>query len=314
MSEFIRLLYLVSLAWTGFAMDDGETTGPPKNTLRTEAVRRGDLAVTVQATGTVEPQEVADVGPKVAGQITRFGADPRDPKKSIDYGTLVEEGTILAQIDPTIYKLKVEQAQAQVEKCQAALELAEIHLRQAENAWKRAEKPSANKAMPREEVDDLHSRYDAVKSEVAVAKADVRLARATLKEAQVKLDYTTIRSPITGVIIDRRVNVGQYVAPTANAPGLFLIAKGQALQVWASVKEADISCIHAGQAVRFSVDAYPKEVFAGKVAQVRLNATVTQNVVTYTVVVETDNSAGKLLPYQTAHLEFGVGTRKPSVP
>src|SRR5262249_12654673 len=135
-------------------------------------------------------------------------------------------------------------------------------------------------------------------------------SEAMLREAQVNLGYTQIRSPVDGVIVDRRVNVGQTVVAGLNAPSLFLIAKDLTkLQVWASVNEADIGNIHAGQSVRFTVDAYPKETFVGQVAQIRLNASMTQNVVTYTVVISTDNSQGKLLPYMTANLQFEVDRR-----
>src|SRR5262249_42173603 len=119
-----------------------------------------------------------------------------------------------------------------------------------------------------------------------------------------------IKSPVDGVIVDRRVNVGQTVVSSLNAPSLFLIAKDlRRMQVWASVNEADIGQIQKGQQVRFTVDAYPNEVFKGEVAQVRLNASMTQNVVTYTVVVNTDNTSGKLLPYLTANLQFIVSEK-----
>ncbi|MCY2967765.1 MAG: efflux RND transporter periplasmic adaptor subunit, partial [Planctomycetota bacterium] len=117
-------------------------------------------------------------------------------------------------------------------------------------------------------------------------------------------------SPVNGVIIDRRVNVGQTVVASLNAPSLFLIAKDlKRLQVWASVNEADIGQIHLGQSVKFTVDAQAGEVFRGVVAQIRLNATMTQNVVTYTVVVSTENPDGKLLPYLTANLQFERATQ-----
>jgi HlyD family secretion protein len=133
--------------------------------------------------------------------------------------------------------------------------------------------------------------------------------QANLRRAQTNLGYCTIKSPVDGIIIDRRVNVGQTVVSSLNTPSLFLIAKDlKRMQVWASVNEADIGQIHSGQSVRFTVDAYPNQPFEGVVApdQPRLNASMNQNVVTYTVVVNTDNSNGKLLPYLTADLQFEV--------
>ena len=121
------------------------------------------------------------------------------------------------------------------------------------------------------------------------------------------LDYCTIRSPVKGTVIDRRVNVGQTVVSQMSTSSMFLIAKDlRRLQIWASVNEADVGQIHVGQQVDFTVDAFSGEKFRGVVSQVRLNATMTQNVVTYTVVVNTDNSNGKLLPYLTTNLKFEV--------
>jgi HlyD family secretion protein len=125
------------------------------------------------------------------------------------------------------------------------------------------------------------------------------------------LDYCTIKSPVKGVIIDRRVNIGQTVVASLNAPSLFLLAKDlKRMQVWIAVNEADIGNIKPGQSVTFTVDAYPGQIFQGEVGKVRLNATMTQNVVTYTVEVITDNSSGKLLPYLTANAKFILGERK----
>ena len=132
-----------------------------------------------------------------------------------------------------------------------------------------------------------------------------------MQRAQQNLSYCTITSPVKGVIIDRRVNIGQTVVSSLNAPSLFLIAKDlNRLQVWVSVNEADIGRIKPGQPVTFTVDAHPGDVFPGEVGKIRLNATMTQNVVTYTVEVDTDNSGGKLFPYLTANVTFIVSERK----
>src|SRR5260370_10812459 len=136
-------------------------------------------------------------------------------------------------------------------------------------------------------------------------------AAANLREAEVNLGYTKIVSPVEGVIIDRRVNVGQTVVASLNAPSLFLIAKDlRRIQIWVSVNEADIGNITVGQRATFKVDAHPKETFSGSVMQIRLNATMTQNVVTYTVIVDTDNSNLKLLPYMTANVDFEIAHKK----
>jgi HlyD family secretion protein len=142
---------------------------------------------------------------------------------------------------------------------------------------------------------------------VKAAEAAVEVAQALLNTAKINLDYCTIKSPVKGVIVDRRVNIGQTVVSSLSAPSLFLLAKDlRRIQVWASVNEADIGHLKTGQHVTFSVDAFPGTKFEGKILQIRLNATMNQNVITYTVVVETDNSDGKLLPYMTANLDFEI--------
>jgi HlyD family secretion protein len=142
---------------------------------------------------------------------------------------------------------------------------------------------------------------------VAAGKAMVRQNKASVKTARINLGYCTIKSPVRGTIIDRRVNIGQTVVASLNAPSLFLIAKDLTkMQVWASVNEADIGRIRLDIPVRFTVDAHEGQMFFGTVTQIRMNAQMTQNVVTYTVVVTTDNSDGKLLPYLTGNVQFEV--------
>jgi HlyD family secretion protein len=284
---------------------------------RTAPVTRGDLVATVRAAGTLEPQEVVDVGPQVAGAIQRLGPDPRaatDPRyrdKPIDYGSPVEEGTLLAQIDDRAYLAQVEQARAACTRAEAELAIAKVKLELAESELQRARELAKNKAAPSSEFDVAKANCKAAQAGVIAAEATLVQNQAALKLADLNLSYTRIQSPVKGVIIARRVNVGQTVMANLHAPSLFLIAKDlKKLQVWASVNEADIGSVHAGQPARFTVDAYPDDVFRGKVEQVRLNAAMSQNVVTYTVVVEAENPAGKLLPYLTANVQFEVERRK----
>ena len=289
---------------------------------RTVPVKRGDLVATIGATGTVEPEEVVDVGAQVAGRIVTFGKD--ESGKQVDYGSRVEEGTILAQIDDSLYAADVAQTKAQLEQAKASVVRAEADLvqmqaklTQAERDLNRAKKLGPGDALSQADYDAAISAYEVAKANVAVGKAAivqannaVSQAKATLKRAQLNLDYCTIKSPVRGVIIDRRVNIGQTVVASLNAPSLFLIAKDlKRMQVWIAVNEADIGNITAGQQVTFTVDAFPGQVFRGEVGKVRLNASMTQNVVTYTIEVITDNSDGKLLPYLTANAKFIVSNR-----
>ena len=183
-------------------------------------------------------------------------------------------------------------------QAQAKLELAEA-------AWKRAQTTQEKAAISEPDIVTARSNYKVAKASVTAAEAAHAQKKAVLKEAQLKLSYTTIKSPVVGVIIDRRVNVGQMTSVGPNAPSLFLIAKDlRRIQVWASVNEADVGRIHVGMPVSFTVATYPGKTFRGKVTQIRLNATMTQNVVTYTVVIGTDNADGRLLPYLTAQVQF----------
>jgi HlyD family secretion protein len=284
---------------------------------RTAQVTRGDLRLTISATGTVEPEEVIDVGAQVAGRILSFGRDVNG--KTVDYGSVVDEGTILARIDDSIYSADEASAEAQVQSAKAGIQRAEADLnqmkaklQQAERDWRRAQKIGPSEALAQASYDAYQSNYETAKANVAVGEAAILEARATLAQNQAVLErakrnlsYCTIKSPVKGVIIDRRVNIGQTVVASLNAPSLFLLAKDLTrMQVWVAVNEADIGKIHPGQPVIFTVDAFPGETFRGTVGKVRLNAAMTQNVVTYTVEIITDNTNGRLLPYLTANVQF----------
>jgi HlyD family secretion protein len=284
---------------------------------RTVEVARGDLLVAISATGTLQPEEVVDVGAQVAGQIVSFGKDAKG--KTVDYGSMVEAGMVLAQIDDSLYSAESSQAQAQVQSGKASVQRSESDLEQlkakfnqAERDWARAQKLGPSEALAQSTYDAYKSAFETAKANVAVgdaailqAKASVAQADAVLRRAQRNLGYCTIKSPVKGVIIDRRVNIGQTVVASLNAPSLFLIAKDLTrMQVWVAVNEADIGKIRPGQVVTFTVDAFPGESFRGEVGKVRLNASMTQNVVTYTVEIITDNASGRLLPYLTANVRF----------
>jgi HlyD family secretion protein len=289
---------------------------------RTAPVKRGDLLVSISATGTVEPEEVIDVGAQIAGQILSFGKDASG--KTVDYGSMVDAGTVLAKIDDSLYAAEAAQAEAQVLAGRASVQRAEADLnqlraklQQAERDWQRARKLGPSEALAEASFDAYKSAYDTAVANVAVGQAAILQAQAgqaqseaVLRRARRNLGYCTITSPVKGVIIDRRVNIGQTVVASLNAPSLFLIAKDlRRMQVWVAVNEADIGKIRPGQPVTFTVDAFPGETFRGEVGKVRLNASMTQNVVTYTVEVVTDNASGRLLPYLTANVQFELDRR-----
>jgi HlyD family secretion protein len=332
---------------------------------KAEPVTRGDLLASIAATGTVEPEDVIDVGAQVVGQIKEFGTDPKTGKP-IDYSSQVEEGGVLAHIDDVLYRAKAAQSKAQLESAKAQLasskaqlesakakldsakantKLAAASLDQAKardyqtaRDWERAKRLGPSGAIAALDYDTAKMSYETNRSAIAVseaslaqakaneadaaaavgtataavgnAQANVGVAQASLDQDQINLNYCTIRSPVKGMIIDRRVTIGQTVQSSFNTPSLFLLAKDLGrVKVWASVNEADMGQIHTGQTVRFTVDAHPNEEFEGTVGIIRLNATNTNNVITYTVEVVADNKSGKLLPYMTANLHFEVARR-----
>jgi HlyD family secretion protein len=243
----------------------------------------------------------------------------------VDYGSKVAKGTVLARIDPSLYTAEEANVQAQVQAAQAGLQRAQADLaqykaklNQTQRDWQRAQKIGPSEALAQVSYDAYRSAYETAKANLAVGQAAIEQARAGLAQSQAllsrakrNLDYCTIVSPVDGVIIDRRVNIGQTVVASLNAPSLFLIAKDLTrMQVWVAVNEADIGRIHPGQPVTFTVDAFPGQTFHGTVGKVRLNAAMTQNVVTYTVEIKTDNRDGRLLPYLTANVQFELQNDK----
>ncbi len=269
----------------------------------TAAVKRGDVAATIGATGTIEPLEVVDVGTQVAGRISAFGTD--EEGKRVDYGSVVEEGALLAKIDESVYAADLSVAKARELSAAASLEQMNAKLDQAVAEWKRAQELFAGKLISQVDYDTDKANYEVAKANVSVAQSGIAQTRADLDKAQRNLDFCTINSPVSGVIIDRRVNIGQTVVASLNAPSLFLIARDLTqMQIWAAVNEADVGRIKPGTAVKFTVDAFPGREFRGAVGKVRLNATMTQNVVLYTVEINVDNPDKLLLPYLTASVHF----------
>jgi HlyD family secretion protein len=292
----------------------------PKRILSTADLKRGDIIATISSTGTIEPVEVVDVGAQVAGLIRSFGQDKKG--NVIDYGSIVEKGTILAKIDESVYAADLALAKAQLEKDKAGelsaaanLEQMKARLTEVEANWKRAQTLVRSELLTLTEYDSSKANYEIAKANVSAgeaglvqARASIVQARAMLNKAQRNLDFCTIKSPVKGVIIDRRVNIGQTVVASFNAPSLFLIAKDLTkMQIWVAVNEADVGRIVPGSPATFTCDAFPGKEFNGIVGKVRLNATMTQNVVMYTVEVNTENPQNILLPYLTANVRFVLG-------
>ncbi|HEY8749567.1 MAG TPA: efflux RND transporter periplasmic adaptor subunit [Tepidisphaeraceae bacterium] len=318
MKALLLVLSVLALAAAGGGWY-WQHSSKPNITFRTTEVKRGELLATISATGTIEPMDVIDVGAQVAGRIVEFGKDKDG--KDVDYGSNVTKGMRLAHIDDLIPKSDLLNAKAQLSQAEATLQHSNADLErlkalsaQADAEWKRVQKFPHSEALAQNDYDTFEANQATAKANLAVgdaailqAMAGVEQANAQIPRAKANYDYCEISSPVNGVIIDRRVNIGQTVVSGLSAPSLFLIAENlKQMQLWVAVNEADVGSIHPGQNVTFTVDAFAGETFKGTVNKVRLNATMTQNVVTYTVEVNTDNKDLKLMPYLTANVQFEV--------
>jgi len=292
---------------------------PDSSVYRTAQVRKADVVSSISATGTIVPEDVVDIGAQVNGLIASFG-NGKDGKP-VDYRSEVDAGMVLAKIDDALYKADVStaeaqlaQAKAQVLVAQANLAQSKARLDQAERDWARAQKLGQSRAISAADFDASKSAYEQgtanislSEASIAQANASVAIAEASLMRAKRNLAYCTIASPVSGVVIDRRVEIGQTVVASLNAPSLFLLAKDLTkMKVLVQVNEADVGNVIPGHPVTFTVDAFPNQTFTGEVRKVRLNATMTQNVVTYTAEIATDNPDKRLLPYLTANVRFIV--------
>lgn len=304
---------------------------------RTSAVVKEDFVSKVQATGTLEPQELVDVGAQVTGEIKEFGTDVNGNR--VDYGSEVKAGQLLARIDDTIVELDIKRAEASVAQAKAQILSADAALAQAKAgvSQAKANKNKADRDLARAiklGVGDALSQMDydqyvtsaetaaanmeSAEAQLSTAEAQQASAAAQLQSAEAQLqselrnrDYTRITTPVDGTIVVRQVNVGQTVVSSMNATTLFLVARDLSkMQIWASVNEADIAKVQPGQEVRYTVDARPNETFTGKVNKIRPNATMSSNVVTYIVEVDIDNPERKLLPYMSANANFIVNEIK----
>jgi HlyD family secretion protein len=277
-----------------------------KPKFRFQEVEVGSLTQNVNATGTVEPVQRVTVGATASGPIAEL---------FVDFNDHVKKSQLLARIDPRIYQPMVERDEAQMKTREAEVLRAQARLQQAINDERRAlelQKVSTD-FISATEVDQLKFNRLVQEAELSVAKTAVEQARANLDNSRANLEYTEIRSPVDGIIIDRKVDVGQTIAAQFQTPELFIVAPRmeEEMHIYAAVDEADIGLIRqardSGQPVRFSVDAYQDRVFEeGKIMQIRLSSTEKQNVITYPVIVASPNTDLMLLPGMTANLSFQI--------
>jgi len=284
----IVIVLLMILVPAAYYWVSGGKKESEKNQYKTRSVERGDIIQSISANGTLTPVVLVNVGTQVSGTVAKLYAD---------YNDHVEVGQILAELDPALL-------QAQLQQSKANLLNAQVTLRIADSKLKR------HQLLKEKEFISLEA-LQMIEQEMEVARAQLAISKAQVARDQTNLNYSVIRSPISGVIIARDVDIGQTVAANFQTPILFQIAKDlRQMQINISVAEADIGQLHLGQLINFTVDAFQQRKFSGTVKQVRLNPTIQENVVTYNVVAMVDNDDGTLLPGMTANINFVVNQKE----
>jgi HlyD family secretion protein len=284
----------------GYVFWNGDQEPPVK--YKTAKIERGTVTQAVTATGTVNPVVTVQVGSQVSGIIKMLYAD---------FNSVVKAGQVVAQIDPAPFQTTVMQMEANLQNALGGVARARAELALQKLNFDRAKLLFAQQLNAQQDVDNARTADQTSQANVQIAEAQVKQAQAQLDTAKVNLEYTTIYSPVNGIVISRNVDVGQTVAASFQAPVLFTIAKDLTkMQVDTNVSESDIGGITEGNPATFVIDAYPDQVFQGKVTQVR-NAPITiQNVVTYNVVIGVDNSDLRLRPGMTANSSIVVARRE----
>ncbi len=248
-------------------------------------IERGDLEAVVSSTGTMDAVTTVEVGTQVSGRIAKIYAD---------FNQTVKKGDLIAMIDTSSLQMAVSEAESSFEKAKAQLKQAKQDLDRMQYLFK----------------ESIKTKNDLEQAQVSyeLAAASMKSAQSSLERARINLGYASIYAPIDGIITSRTIEVGQTVAASFSSPTLFKIANDlKKMQILALVDEGDIGQIKGDQDVRFTVQAYPNQTFTGKVNQVRLEPTTTNNVVNYTVVINVANDEGQLMPGMTATIDFIVG-------
>lgn len=262
----------------------GKKDEPGEGQYRTRNIEQGDIIQTISANGTLTPVVLVNVGTQVSGTVAKLYAD---------YNDQVETGQILAELDPALLQAQLQQSKANLLSAQATLRMTDSKLKR-HRLLKEREFISPD-------------ALEVIEQETEAARAQLAISKAQVERDQANLNYSVIKSPISGVVIARSVDIGQTVAANFQTPTLFQIAKDlRQMQINISVAEADIGQLHIGQRINFTVDAFQQRKFSGIVKQVRLNPTIQENVVTYNVIAMVDNDDGALLPGMTANIHFVV--------
>jgi HlyD family secretion protein len=283
-SALVAMLAVIGLAILSACKPPGG--GPPR--YETEPAVRGDVVQHVTASGTLGAVVSVDVGSQVSGKIVAL---------YVDYNSPVKKGQLVAEIDPTIYAATLRQVEGELASANASVTLKRQNLERKKTL------------LPLKAASQLD--LDQAVAELAQAEANITIKQASLESAQANLGYCKITAPVDGIVIARRVDLGQTMTAGFTTPVLFTIAQDiSKMHIAAAISEADIGQVKDGQPVDFTVDAFSEETFHGKVTQVRKSPTTTQNVVTYETIITVDNPEQKLFPGMTADVSILVAERK----
>ena len=281
-------LALIALCVGGYSGWEAYTKPPLEAKYKFHTLELGDVTQSVSANGTLNPLVLVTVGTQVSGKVIKL---------YVDFNDRVEEGQILAELDPALLDAQAAQSAANVQSAESSLELAIANERRSRELF-------SKEYISKQEL-------DATVQALKAARAALDLARAQSQKDRTNQGYTIVRSPVSGVVVDRQIDVGQTVAASLSAPILFKIAQDlRQMQIDSNFAEADIGRIKVGQKVTFAVDAFPNNSFVGVVKQVRLNATTVSNVVTYDVVVTVENPDEILIPGMTAYVNVILAEKK----
>jgi HlyD family secretion protein len=289
-SVLIRVVITVAVLGGGFVAARAYLKQPktPPIEFKSAAIARGDVVQAVTANGSLTAVRNVEVGSQISGTISNI---------MVDFNSKVTAGQVIAQIDPATYERNLLQADAELANARASFRLAQANFNRARDLF-------ASELIAR-------SDYDQTDASLAQAEAMVKMREANVERAKVDLSRTTITAPIDGMVISRKIEVGQTVAASLNSPTLFVLANDLArMRIEAAVSEADVGGVTEGQTVNFTVDAFPRRQFRGTISQVRFAPTTNQNVVTYTTIVDVENADLKLRPGMTANASIVTAERK----
>jgi len=296
------VVLLLAAAGVGFAVWKTRSTTTQSAQYQTQKVERGDLRVTVTATGTLKARSTVEVGAEITGRVLQV---------HVNFNDKVTRGQVLAEIDTETYEARVEEAQAQLTAASAKLQNAKATAHEAKLKVDRGSATVAQGLLAQQDFETLEANHARAKAEIVSAGAQVTLAQASLKVAKTNLSKAVIRSPIDGVVLNRAVEPGQTVTSGLQTPVLFVLAADLGeLQLNVQVDEADVGSVREGQEATFTVDAYSRQTFVSKVLAVKNMPTTGTTVVTYEAWLSVDNEKRLLRPGMTATATVVVDERK----